>query len=71
MTVSARVVAALGRGWNRLEELLTGRYHATYGLAVTRILMGITGFGLLLTNFAARNYAFGVGAAWNGEIAQP
>jgi len=71
MTVSARVVAALGRGWNRLEELLTGRYHATYGLAVTRILMGITGLGLLLTNFAARNYAFGVGAAWNGEIAEP
>ena len=70
-TLSARIAGVLGRAWNRLEELLTGRYHATYGLAITRILMGITGLGLLLTNFAARHYAFGVGAAWNGEIAQP
>ena len=67
----SRAVAKLGRGWAWLEEMLTGRYHATYGLAVTRILMGVAGLGLLLTNFAARNYAFGVGAAWNGEIAAP
>lgn len=61
----------IARGWNWLEEMLTGRYHATYGLAVTRILIGITGLGLILTNFNARHYAFGVGAAWNGEIAEP
>src|SRR5690625_3799069 len=61
----------LARGWNWLEEMLTGRYHATYGLAVTRILIGLTGLGLILTNFNARHYAFGVGAAWNGEIAEP
>ncbi len=69
--VAARVVAKLASGWNWLEEMLTGRYHATYGLAVTRILIGVTGLGLILTNFAARNYAFGVGSAWNGEIAEP
>ena len=67
----SRAIAKLGRGWDWLEEMLTGRYHATYGLAVTRILMGVAGLGLLLTNFAARNYAFGMGAAWNGEIAAP
>jgi hypothetical protein len=61
----------LARGWNWLEEMLTGRYHATYGLAVTRILIGLTGLGLILTNFNARHYAFGVGAAWNGEITEP
>ena len=69
--VSARVLASISRGWNWLEEMLTGRYHATYGLAVTRILIGLTGLGLLLTNFSARHYAFGVGAAWSGEIAEP
>lgn len=65
------VRAKLAHGWNWLEEMLTGRYHATYGLAVTRILIGLTGLGLILTNFNARHYAFGVGAAWNGEIAEP
>lgn len=48
---------------------LTQTRHASYGLAVTRILVGITGFGLLLTNFRTRLYSFGSGAAWNGEMA--
>lgn len=69
--IASRVLASISRGWNWLEEMLTGRYHATYGLAVTRILIGLTGLGLLLTNFNARHYAFGVGSAWNGEIADP
>lgn len=69
--ISSRVLGSISRGWNWLEEMLTGRYHATYGLAVTRILIGVTGLGLLLTNFNARHYAFGVGSAWNGEIAEP
>ncbi|MDN6134338.1 MAG: HTTM domain-containing protein [Brevibacterium sp.] len=69
--IASRVLASIARGWDWLEEMLTGRYHATYGLAVTRILIGLTGLGLLLTNFNARHYAFGVGAAWNGEIAAP
>ncbi|WP_210604569.1 HTTM domain-containing protein [Brevibacterium oceani] len=67
----AQVRAVIARGWDRLEVLLTGRYHATYGLAVTRILIGLTGLGLILTNFNARHYAFGVGSAWSGEIADP
>lgn len=69
--VASRVLAKISQGWNWLEAMLTGRYHATYGLAVTRILIGVTGLGLLLTNFNARHYAFGVGSAWNGEIAEP
>ena len=69
--IASRVLASISQGWNWLEEMLTGRYHATYGLAVTRILIGFTGLGLLLTNFNARHYAFGVGSAWNGEIADP
>ncbi|WP_228282702.1 HTTM domain-containing protein [Brevibacterium atlanticum] len=69
--LSTQARTAVARGWDRLEVLLTGRYHATYGLAVTRILIGLTGLGLILTNFNARHYAFGVGNAWSGEIADP
>ena len=69
--VTTLVRTKFAQGWNWLEEMLTGRYHATYGLAVTRILIGFTGLGLILTNFNARHYAFGVGSAWNGEIAEP
>ena len=56
---------------SRWESFLTGSYKATYGIAVTRILMGLTGLGLLLTNYRSRHYTFGVGSAWNGEIEQP
>ncbi len=69
--VTTLVRTKLAQGWNWLEEMLTGRYHATYGLAVTRILIGFAGLGLILTNFSARHYTFGVGSAWNGEIAEP
>lgn len=61
----------VGAQFSRWEDLLTGSYKATYGIAVTRILMGLTGLGLLVTNFRSRHYSFGVGSAWNGEIEQP
>lgn len=44
---------------------------ALYGLAVTRMIFGLTGLGLLLSNFSTRLYTFGSGSAWNGEIAEP
>ncbi|WP_341940461.1 HTTM domain-containing protein [Microbacterium sp. LWH10-1.2] len=44
---------------------------ALYGLAVTRILFGVTALGLLASNFGTRLYTFGSGSAWNGELAQP
>ena len=42
---------------------------ALYGLAVTRIVFGLTGLGLLVFNFSTRLYSFGPGSAWNGEAA--
>ncbi|MGN7966047.1 HTTM domain-containing protein [Microbacterium sp. 22179] len=42
-----------------------------YGIAVTRILFGLTGLGLLLTNFTTRYYSFGSGSAWNREMVAP
>lgn len=44
---------------------------ALYGLAVTRILFGLTAIGLLISNFSTRLYTFGSGSAWNGELAEP
>ena len=54
-----------------VESWLVDAKRAAYGLAVTRILLGLTGLGLLATNFRTRYYAFGSGSAWNGEAAQP
>ena len=54
-----------------VETWLLDAKHAQYGLAVTRILLGVTGVGLLLTNFSTRLYVFGSGSAWNGEAAEP
>ena len=59
------------RGLRYTETWLTGTKHAKYGLAVTRILLGLTGVGLLLTNLRTRLYTFGAGSAWNGEAAHP
>ncbi|QOR71464.1 HTTM domain-containing protein [Ruania alkalisoli] len=53
------------------ENWLVGAKRARYGLAVTRILLGLTALGLLATNWRTRYYAFGSGSVWNGEAAQP
>src|SRR5690625_196884 len=70
-----RGLAASGNAVDRairwVEEWLVGGKKARYGLAVTRVLLGFTGLGLLLTNFRTRLYTFGSGSAWNGEAAEP
>lgn len=50
---------------------LTDGKHALYGLAVGRVVLGVTGIGLLLTNFSTRYYFAGSGSAWNGEGVDP
>ncbi|MGO1466489.1 MAG: HTTM domain-containing protein [Microbacterium gubbeenense] len=57
--------------WLWTESWLLDNKVSLYGLSVTRILIGLTGVGLLLTNFSSRLYAFGSGSAWNGEGAEP
>ncbi|WP_430591938.1 HTTM domain-containing protein [Humidisolicoccus flavus] len=54
-----------------IDNWLLDSKHASFGIAVTRILLGLTALGLLLTNFNTRLYSFGSGAAWNGEMAEP
>lgn len=44
---------------------------ASYGIAVTRILLGTMMLGLMLTNFSTRFYTWGAGMAWSGQFAFP
>jgi len=57
--------------WFWVEAWLLDTKKSLYGLAVTRILIGLTGAGLLATNYSSRLYTFGSGSAWNGELAEP
>ncbi|HUH53964.1 MAG TPA: HTTM domain-containing protein [Microbacteriaceae bacterium] len=59
------------RGIKFIEDWLLDSKKALYGIAVTRILLGITAFGLLLTNYRTRLYSFGSGSVWNGEVLEP
>lgn len=62
---------AIGNALEFLERWLFNGKKAVYGIAVTRIIFGLTACGLLLSNFTTRLYTFGSGSAWNGEIAEP
>ena len=64
-----RGIEKLVRALRRFEKKLTGRFYAQYGMACTRIILGISGVGLLLSNFSARHYLYGTASAWNGELA--
>ncbi|GAB3575646.1 HTTM domain-containing protein [Leifsonia lichenia] len=50
--------------------ILDGK-RASYGIAVTRILLGVMMLGLMLTNFSTRFYTWGAGMAWSGQFAYP
>jgi hypothetical protein len=62
-----RVASVLVQGEN---WLLDGK-RASYGLAITRILLGTMIVGWLATNFGTRLYTFGAGAAWTGQLDYP
>lgn len=67
----AMVISAIAQIVAFIERFLYDGKKALYGLAVTRILFGVTAIGLLLANFSTRLYTFGSGSAWNGELAAP
>lgn len=62
---------AIGGSISWFERWLFDGKKALYGLAVTRMVFGLTAFGLLAANFTTRLYTFGSGSAWNGELANP
>ncbi|WP_367948814.1 HTTM domain-containing protein [Microbacterium sp. NC79] len=65
------LLTAAGHGiqntWAFVESWLLDSKKARYGLAITRILLGVSAIGLLLSNFSTRLYSFGSGSLWNGE----
>ncbi|MGO1543834.1 MAG: HTTM domain-containing protein [Gulosibacter sp.] len=58
-------------GYAIVENWLIDSKKATYGLAVTRILLGLSAVGLLISNWRTRLYSFGSGSLWNGEGIEP
>lgn len=65
------VTAAIRKGVYLVEDWLLGDKKAQYGIAVTRILLGITAIGLLLSDWRTRYYFVGSGSAWNGQKSKP
>lgn len=55
-------------GLRFIENWLLDSKKALYGIAVTRILLGLSALGLLLSNYSTRLYSFGSGSVWNGEV---
>lgn len=63
--------AAIGAVLVTIENWLLDSKKATYGLAVTRILLGASALGIWASNFRTRYYTFGSGTAWSGELQEP
>jgi uncharacterized membrane protein YphA (DoxX/SURF4 family) len=53
------------------ESWILDAKRASYGIAVTRMLLGGAILGVLLTNFSTRFYTFGAGMAWSGQLQYP
>lgn len=49
-------------------EWITGRRRAEYGLAVTRIVLGVIVWTQLVVNWGDRHYTWGDGAAWTEPV---
>lgn len=68
---ASALLARGGQLHDRAYRWLTAGPRSLYGLALTRILLGVVGLGVLLTNFRGRHYTFGTASSWNGELAEP
>ena len=67
----ASTVALIGRAFEFVEGWALDAKRAQYGMAVVRILLGFTILGSTLTEFGTRNYTWGPGAAWTGQLQYP
>lgn len=53
------------------ERWLIQKKRAVYGLAIGRILLGVTVIGTVLSNIGYLDYVFGGGVAWSGQLQNP
>ena len=65
---SASVLCTIAR---TCERWLLDAKRAQYGIAVARILLGVTIAGFVLSNLPTALYTFGPGAAWTGQLEYP
>lgn len=63
----AAFLSTVARVYAFCENWLLDGKKAAHGLAVTRMMFGVVGIGMLATNWRTRLYAFGPGSMWNGE----
>lgn len=62
------MTSVLRMGADRTWAWLTGRRHATRGLAITRIVLGAIVWTQLVVNWPDRSYTWGDGAAWTSPV---
>ncbi|RKQ95113.1 vitamin K-dependent gamma-carboxylase-like protein [Mycolicibacterium mucogenicum 261Sha1.1M5] len=67
----AHLFGAIGRLFATVFDWLTVRKHAQYGIAVTRMLLGVVGIGMLASNVAVRHSVFGNASRWTGDLSNP
>ncbi len=70
-TAITTVIRALGSVADKTIDLLVARKLALYGLSVARIVLGVMIVGSALGNFSTRDYVYGAGSAWSGQLAYP
>lgn len=79
LRLMAQLIAGAATGGVRLvarlyaqgEAWILDAKRASHGIAVTRMLLGGSMLGTLLTNFSTRFYTFGAGMAWTGQLQYP
>jgi hypothetical protein len=64
MTLLDRLVERIVFAWRAGETWLIEAKHATYGVALARIIYGAVVVGFVAANFAERDYLWGPGSAW-------
>jgi hypothetical protein len=68
---AALLASLITRSLRVVELWLAGRKKARYGLAVTRIIVGLVGFVQLAANWSTRSYTWGPGMAWTSQLGWP
>ena len=67
-TIVSRTLDLIDEWYSQAEAWLFEDKRALRGLALARILSGVSVFGLLATNFRVRNLVFGQGSVWNKPL---
>ncbi|MER8027156.1 HTTM domain-containing protein [Glutamicibacter protophormiae] len=65
------LIRSISSVFERITDWLLNSKHAQYGLAVTRIVLGLMALSMLMANFSTRYYTFGNASKWTGDLDNP